>query len=911
MSVQRLFRIVRQRLRAVFRADAVDTELSRELALHFDYLVQEFVDDGLTMDEARHAARKAIGNIPLLEEQCRDHRAVTWLLDMRQDVSYGLRILKRNPLFATVAVLSLALGIGANAAVLSAVDAVFRSRLPIPNDDRLVVLRAFPLDNPQLDTHATIPEYFAWRDENRSFDLIGVSLGNSADFGPDGNGAPAERMQGQAITADALTALGTQPVIGRLFTESETRPDAPERVIVISHRLWQRRFDGRPDILGRQVRLDRVDRSVIGVMPEGFRYPNESSDYWVPLGLDRSQFQSPRRFFVVTARLKPGVTVGQAQSDLDIVSERLARQDPERYSGWGVRVTPVREAMFGWMTAPFYTLGAAAALVLLVACANIGGLLLARGLARAPEIAVRTAVGARRGRIVRQLLTESWVVSFAGGGLALLVAWAAIRVLATLPPPPGSVAIADVGLQPRVLGITAAISIAAGLLFGLVPALVSTWAGRAATLTPSPASHAGAQPRVRTALVATQISVTVVLLVGSGLLMKSFVHLLGRDLQFDPDRMLTFELHTPVGDYLHRRGSIAGMPYFEIAPPPSQMLERVHGGLRALPEVESVAGISLPLLNSVVLNSATIAVDGATGPPGETDGRLLSAAYFLVTPEFFTSIKARLVQGRDFAERDSAAAPWVAIVNESAARHLWRGENPIGRRFRLPNVPEERWREVIGVVRDIPLTRQSEAAPVVYASYLQQPSHYPQPGSNMFGRMTFMIRSSGDPMRLLPGARRVVADVDPGRPLASVSTMEQQLSAVVPQRGYLAFATSALAVTATLLAAIGIYGVMAYSVARRTREIGIRIALGATAGEVVRLVGRRVLALVILGVSAGVAAALLFTRLLQSQLWGVTPTDPTTFAAVIALLALVSLAAAFFPLRRAMGVNPSIALRCE
>jgi putative ABC transport system permease protein len=372
------------------------------------------------------------------------------------------------------------------------------------------------------------------------------------------------------------------------------------------------------------------------------------------------------------------------------------------------------------------------------------------------------------------------------------------------------------------------------------------------------------------------------------------------------------------------------VPNFEIAPPPSMMLERVHRGLRALPEVESVAGISLPLLNSVVLHSVTIAVDGAAAArdsvadslqglaiavgsagPHVADGPPLSAAYFLVTPDFFTSIKAHLVHGRDFAERDSATAPWVAIVNESAVRHFWRGENPLGRRLRLPDVPEERWREVIGVVRDIPLTRQSDTAPVIYTPYLQQPSRYPQPGANMFGRMTFMIRTSGDPMRLLPGARRVVAAVDPGRPLASVSTMQQQLGAVVPQRGYLAFATSALAVTAMLLAAIGIYGVMAYSVSRRTREIGIRMALGATAGEVLRLVGRRVLTLLILGMSAGMAAALAFTRLLQSQLWGVTPTDPMTFAAAIAILALVATAAAFFPIRRAMGVNPSAALRCE
>ena len=930
MSPSRLFRIVRQRLRTLFRKDAVDAELSRELAFHYEHLVREFVDEGMSLERARLAARRAIGNIPLLEEQCRDHRAVTWLHDVRQDVTYGLRMLRRNPVFTAVAVLSLALGIGANTAILSVVDAVFRGSLPIPRDERLVVLRTFSLDSPQREIHATLPDYFAWRDDNRSFDLMGVSLGHNADFGAQVDGTPAERIAGQSITADALTVLSVRPRLGRLFTEQDTRIEAPERVIVISHRLWQRRFDGRTDILGKQVRLDRVDRTVVGVMPEGFRYPSEVTDYWIPLGLDRSQFQSPQRFFVVTARLKPGVTIEQAQSDMDIIAARLAQEDPDRHGGWGVRVKPIREAMFGWTIAPFVTLGAAVALVLLVACANLAGLLLARGLVRMPEIAVRTALGAARGRLVRQLMTESLVLSLAGGVLGVLVAWGGIEALVAMSPPQGGIRIVDVSVNARVLGVTALLSILTGLLFGLVPALMSARSGPTDPLKESAhGAGTGVQPRFRTALVAVQIAVTVVLLVGSGLLMKSFVQILSRDLQFDPDRLLTFEIHTPLGDYLHRRGSVGGIPYFQIDPPPSLALERVYRGLRALPGAESVAGVSMPLLNSVVLHSATISIDtphdvggsyvtapvpsmaiAMEGATHVTDRRFLSAAYFLVTPDFFTSIRARLV-GRDFAESDSANSQWVAIVNESAARRFWPGQDPIGQRIRLPHVPDERPREVVGVVRDIPLSRQGDPTPVLYASYLQQPVYYPQPGSNMFGRMTFMIRSAGDPMSLLPAARRVMAEVDPGRPLASVATMEQQLGAVVPQRGYFVFAVTGFALLATLLAAIGIYGVTAYSVAQRTREIGIRVALGARTREVVLLVGGRAFSLVLLGLSAGLAGSLVLTRLLQSQLWGVTPTDPLTFASVIALLALVALAAAFFPVRRATSVNPTVALRCE
>jgi putative ABC transport system permease protein len=916
----------------VFLKDTVDAELSRELAFHFEKLVQESADAGLPIEEARHAARRAIGNLPLLEEQCRDHRTVGWLHDLHQDFAYGLRMLWKNPGFTGVAVISLALGIGANTAILSVLTAVLGDRLPMPHDDRVVVVRTFPRANPQQETHASLTDYFAWREENRSFDLMGVSLGNQADFGADGDAAPAERIQGQAVTGDMLSVLGVQPLLGRVFTASESQPDTPDRIIVISHRLWQRRFGARADVIGQQVRLNRVNWTVIGVMPEPFRYPNEGSDYWIPLRPDRSRVTSPERFFVVTARLKPGVTIEQAQDDLNGIAARLAREVPERHAGWSVRVKPLREAMFGWTREPLLTLGAAVALVLLVACANLAGLLLARGLVRVPEMAMRTAMGASRGRLVRQLLTESLLLSIAGGTLGVLVALSGIEALMALQPPPGGVGILDVDVNPRAVIVTALISIVTGVLFGLAPALMGTRAGLNEALKQSPTSAgAGLHPRLRSALVAAQIAVTVVLLVGSGLLMKSFVRLVSRDVHFDPARLLTFELHMPTADYMHPQGSVGGLPYFEISPSPSRTQERVLRGLRGVTGAESVAGISYPLLNSVVQPSVTIrpetSVDSARGTPTPaaslaigvgsvpeyvSDSGASSAVYLLVTPGFFATIKASLVRGRDIAERDTASSQWVAIVNETAARTFWPGEDPIGQRFTIPIVPDERPREVIGVVRDIPLSlAQSDPRPVIYASYLQQPTRYPLPGANMFGRMTFLLRSAGDPILLLPAARRVVAAVDADWPMANVVTMEQQIGSRVPQRGYFVFVITAFALTATLLAAIGIYGVMAYSVAQRIREIGIRVTLGAGAREVALLVGRRALLLVVLGLSTGLIGSLGLTRLLQSQLWGVTPNDPLTFAVVIVLLALVALAAAFFPIRRAAGVNPTVALRSE
>ena len=923
---RRFLRVARQRLRALFRRDAVDDELARELSFHVEQLTQEFVERGMSERDARLAARRAIGNIPLLEEQSRDTRAVGWLHDLRQDVIYGARMLRRNPGFTVVALASLALGIGANTAILSVLDSVTRDRLPIPHDDRVVVLRTYPLDDPSQETHARIADYFAWRDANRSFDLMGAAMGHNADFGAD-EGGPAERIAGQSISAESFAALGAQPLLGRLFTEDdEPSENVPARVIVLSHRLWQRRFFGSPDVIGQQVRLERVNWTVIGVMPETFRYPNEQTSYWVPLRMDRSQQRNPQRFFVVTARLKDGVNVDQVQSDLDALSARLARANPELHEGWGVRVKPVRAAMFGWSRGRLYTLEAAIILVLLVACANVACLLLARGLVRGPEIALRSALGAGRGRIVRQLLTESVLLSVGGGLLGLVVAWAGIRMLLAMSPPPGGVAFGDVALSLRMLGATAAMAIVTGLLYGIAPALVHA---RSSLTDWLKSGSSGRHPRLRSALVAAQIAVTMVLLIGSGLLMKSFVRVLSRDLGFDTGGLLTFEVRFPPGDFLKRRGTVAGLPYFEINPPPSIAFERMYRGLKAVPGAESVAGVSTQLLNSLVIPSATISLDGRRAHDSKENGgpaasfaigvganashlderRTPIAAYFLVTPDFFTAIRSAKLRGRDFNEHDTAGGEWVAIINESAARRFWPESDPLGQTFTILNSPEERPRRVIGIVRDIPLTREGEYRPAVYTSYLQQPSMYPAPGANVVGQMVFMMRSAGDPMSLLPAARRVVSEVDSDRPLVSVATMEQRLRFVVPQRGFVVLAITAFALTATLLAAIGIYGVIAWSVTQRTREIGIRIALGARAREVIAPVGRHATLTVALGLAAGLAGAVAATQLLQSQLWGVTPTDPGTFVLVSLLFALVAMAAAFFPMRRALSVDPTIALR--
>jgi putative ABC transport system permease protein len=828
-----------------------------------------------------------------------------------------------------VAVASLALGIGANTAILAVMNTVMRERVSYATDARLVVARTHPEENPQRETHASIAEYFAWRDHSRSFEGMSASLGNQADFGADSERVPAERIQGQATTATLFGLLGVQPALGRVFTEAEDAVRAPDRVIVLSHRLWQRRFGGDAGVLGKEVRMNAVVARIIGVMPEGFHYPNDGVEYWVPLRADRSQVSSPERFFVVTARLKEGVDATQAQAELNTIAAQLARDRPGRHAGWAVRVKALRQVMYGWTFEPLFTLAAAVAMVLLVACANVAGLLFARGLVRKPEMALRAALGAGRGRIVRQLLTESVVLAAAGGVLGVFVAWGGVRALLSIGPPPGGMRIADVGLGASVLAVSALLSLGTVLLFGLAPALIASRTDLAGPLEESTRkTTARLQPRLRAGLVAGQIAVTFVLLIGSGLLIQSFVRLVTRDLNFDPRGLLTFEIHLPISTYMRPIGAIHGLPYFEISPHASLTMQRVYEGLRQLPAAESVAGISYPPVNSLTLPTMTVAPEphpaGGADPSPSVPLDVVtladhvsrrsadSVAYFLVTPRFFSTMRATLVRGRDFDTGDTASAPWVAIVNESTARRFWPGEDPIGKRFRLQALPDERPREVIGVVRDIPLSlSEASASSVVYTSYLQQPPRYRLPGANMFGRMTFLIRSTGDPMQLLPAARQVVADIDRDRPLANVRTMDEQRVSSIPQRPAYVAVLSAFALTATLLAAIGIYGVMAYSVAQRTREIGVRIALGAGTRDVAALVGRRAAVLVSIGLAAGLAASLAVTRLLGSQLWGVTPTDPATYGGVMAFLLLVSLAACCLPTRRATTVNPTIALRCE
>ena len=906
MTLSRLIRILRQRARSIFRKGDLDSETGRELAFHIEQLAQETAGDGLTLDEARRQARRTLGNSTLLAEECRDKRSVNWFYDFWQDAQFGARMLRKNPGFTAVAALSLALGIGSNTAILGTLDAAMHGPLPFRDPDRLVAIRTYSVENPAQTRMATLPEFFAWRERQSSFESIGVSLANQADLGGTEN---PEHLAGRLFSLELFPLLGVQPALGRLFVDSEYQQGPAQSVVVITHRLWQSHFAGDPAVIGRQVRLGEVQKTIVGVLPEYFPYSEERVDYFLPMPLAREPEANTQRFFQVTARLKLGVAMEQAQAEMDTIAAQIAAEYPDRNRGWHVQLQPMREFLFGWIFEPLWTLEAAVVLVLLIACANVAGLLLARGTARSHEMAVRSALGAGRGRIVRQLLTESLLLSLAGGALGAVVAAWGLSWVGTVTPPPGLSRLSEVPLNFGLVSITALVAMGTGLVFGLAPALAGFRADLAGVLqrTSRPAGDRPSGQRMRGALVAGQIAIALVLLSGTGLMLKSFWRLTGREMNFEAQGMLSFDMRVPLETFMRVVAVNRGVPYLEVINPPYPMFEEVRQRLQALPETAGVAGISHPPVNSLVLSTLPFRVDGR--PADRID-----ATCFLITPGFFATVKAHL-QGREFQPTDANDAPWVAVVNETAVRLFWpelkSPADAIGKRITVATSSDERPREVVGVVRDIPTrSRQLAQDPIVYTPYTQQPPRT-GPWGNAVGQMTFLVRTRDgrDPFTLAPAARRAAAEVAPDRPISNI-TAADAFARFNEFRSYILI-LGAFAGVAMLLAAIGVYGVMAHSVAQRTREIGVRVALGAASADLIRAIGRRAFVLVAIGFACGLAGAAALGQLLASQLWQVAPQDPATLAGSSLLVALVALAACYPPVSRALKMDPTAALRSE
>jgi predicted permease len=826
-----------------------------------------------------------------------------------QDIVFGSRMLLARPGFTIAAVLSLALGIGANTTIFSLINASLLADLPYRDPQRLVALWTSRVDRPTARNSTTAANYLAWKEQARSFDAIGASFGFPLNLGTSEDGAPAERIQSMRFTASMWDVLDAQPILGRVFTPDEDRNGSPAPVVVLSHDFWQRRFAGDRQIVGRTVRLDGVETDIIGVMPQGFDFASTDTDLWSPAGFSPQQLSSAASFLRVSGRLREGVTIEQAQAEMTSLSQGLAAQVPERNRNVTVAVQGLRAAIYDDVQRPLLVLQGTVVFVLLIACANIAGLLLARAASRKTEMAVRSALGAGRWRVIRQLLTENVLLAVVGGALGCAFAWAGLRALVgTLPP--DSVGLTDASIDARVLITTAILSVVTGVMFGLAPALQTANVDLATTLKESgrDGMAAGGAQRFRSALVTVQIGLALMLLIGAALLGNSLLKVLNNELGADPENLLTFEFRFAQDEFMRPVDKYRGVGLWEIFPVTGLTFDRVWERLQVIPGVRSAAGISRAPLSGGAMGMQFL-IEGRPRPDSE---RGQGAAFFALTPRYFETMRIPILRGRDFTRTDTGSAPLVMIINKTMADRFWEGQDPIGQRVTLDFVPDEQPRIIVGVVGNSVIGRfQRQPTPMMYVPHLQQQNRWQGPAWDYRAMMAFVMRTDGEPMALAPAVRSAVADIDRSKPAGNIRTVEQYLGQQA--RGLELYATllGIFGVAAGLLAALGIYGVMAYTVAQRTREIGIRVALGAGTSRVMQLVVLRVLILITIGLVLGLGGAVGLTRVLASELWEVSPTDPLTFTVVTLGVAIVALVACLLPTRRAMTVDPTVALRYE
>jgi putative ABC transport system permease protein len=834
------------------------------------------------------------------------------MITLWQDVVYGFRMLLKKPGFTVVAALSLALGIGANTVIFSLINTTLLRPLPYPQADRLVMLWQAPLDHPdQLDGIRTY-NYLAFQKNAQSFVGMGGIRNQVCNIGADQHGQPPDRVDCENFTPSMFQTLGVQPVLGRVLAEDENPVDSIARVLLISSRFWEKRFNRDPNVIGQTLRVDGLDKTIVGVMPPNFYLFDEQADFWTPMNWTRTEMQSTQYALGVAARLKPGVSLKQAQAEMAALFAQQASSDPGRNKNIGSVVQTMTESLYGQLRSPLLLLQGAVGLVLLIGCANVAGMLLARAASRRTEIAVRTAIGAGRWRIVRQLVTESLPLSLIGGLFGILLAWGGLRLFIAAAPP-NFPRLSELSLDLPVLAFTAAVSILTAVVFGIVPAIQASNPDLVGSLKESGRSgtEGVARQHLRSALVAFQIALALILLIGAGLMINSFVRVQRNSLGADPTNLLTFDFRFSRDEAIKPYGRYRNAGLWDISPQTTLTFQRVYERIQKIPGVVSVAGAGTPPLAGAL--QMGFLIEGRPAPPSDANGQPSQTAnYIAVTPNYFSTLRTPIIQGREFNDRDTGSSPFVVIVNQTMAKRFWPDESPIGKRLRLDYVPDEPVREVVGVATDIRMNRQQrQLTPTIYVPYLQQTPRWMGAGFGARAGMFFILRTQPKPMSLVTSVRQAVGEVDPNKPVANIQTVEQYLDRQVQYVRLYVLLLGIFGGIAAGLAAIGIYGVMAYSVAERTREIGIRMALGAGVADIFRTIALHALALLSIGLALGLAGSFALTQYLKSALYEVTATDPSTFIAVSLLLSAVAMVACLVPTRRAVSVNPTVALRYE
>jgi putative ABC transport system permease protein len=797
-----------------------------------------------------------------------------------QDLRYGIRMLLKQKSFTAVALIALALGIGANTAMFSLVNGVLLRPLPYPNADRIVYFEGRNPSQGITDSNISFPDFADWSKQTDLFASTAAYWVGNANLGADG--AEPERVPRAGVTSGFFSVLGVQPFLGRVFVAEDDQPNA-QSVAIISHGLWKRRFGSDAGVIGREVFISAKPVTVIGVMPPGFDYPQETQ-IWVTSGVVPADEPRDNRSWSAMARLRDGVAVQQVQTRISAINAQLASEYPDTSKGWDAAVLVLQDLLVREVRASLLALLGAVGFVLLIACANVANLLLARAAGRQKEIAIRSAMGATRGRVVRQMLTESVLLSLLGGTAGLLLSvWLTDALTAILPE--GTPRVDQVGLDYGVLAFAIGISALTGILFGLAPALQASKQDVSGSL--KEGGRAGEGHRrtgARSLLLIGEVALSLVLLVGAGLLIKSFMRLQEVRPGFNPKNVLISSIALPGAKY----NATGQRPEFF-----RELAER----LEALPGVQAVGGgINLPL------GASNYGIGRALIPEGRphTTDESVAASYYTITGNFFRALQIPLLAGRVFELRDNGEAPKVVIVNETVAKRFYGSpEGAIGKRLTIWR-DEKFPREIIGVVGDTKAdTLERESNEQIYVPHAQDPS---------WGFMALVIRTTGEPAAFVPVLRRELQAIDKDQPIYNIRTMDDVVRSSLGTRRVSMLLFSVFAGAALLLAAVGIYGVMAYSVTQRTHEIGIRMALGAQAGDVLRMVVRQGMTLVVIGIGVGVAGALGLTRVIANLLFGVNAADPLTFAAIALLLALVALLACYLPARRAAKLDPMIAL---
>jgi len=916
-------------MRRVFRIPFIRTpkrklmrEVSDELEFHLDTRVERLVSMGWKPDAARREALRQFGDVQSVRDDCvaldiereRGARWTDFVTDLRQDVRYAMHALRRTPGWTTVAVLTLALGIGANTAVFTVVNGVLLRPLPFRDSGRLMLVsydeRQPEFHNPSMnDSH-----YLTFRKENRSFEGAATFYSDEVNLTGAGD---AVRMGRASVTPEFFSVLGVEPELGRTFTRDEGRAGS-DHIVVISDRLWRERFGADRNVVGRSVRMDDDPYAIIGVLPAGFDFPT-GQDLWVPMEVvphDPYFAMTP-----VVGRLRNGVSARQAQAELEGMAHSFALpsgllEHGVKQSDFVARVVPLRELMVHDAERSLIIFAAAVAFVLLIACVNVANLLLMRTASRAQEIAVRRSLGAGRGRLIRQLLTESTILSLAGAIVGMVLAVAGERALLTLAPA-GTIPLADnIRLDWRVLSFTLAVALLCGLAFGLTPALRATRRPLRDSL--SHGTRVASEGRfLLSALAVAEIALALVLLTAAGLMIRSFARLRAVDLGFKPENVVTMSL-APVRERYDSEAKVR------------DLRDRVIEALRQLPESRTVGAVNFPPLGDGWLSWRFTAEGNASQQRG-----IFTAG---ISGDYFRAMGIPLISGRMFTSADDAGAPGAVIISLTVARKEWRNESAVGKRITIPDLPapppflkkvggssdsgsvakrrsnSDRWLTVVGVVGDVmqeDLTHAPAAA--IYLPFDQIGEtltfHSEMPGP--FGHISFMVRTAGDPAPVEGAMREIVRRVDADQPIESIAAMPVVVAGKREQPLFRTRLLTTFSLIALVLAVVGIYGVLAFSVAERTREIGIRMAMGAESGQVVRMVVGQTLILGAIGVAIGAAGSFAATRVIAKFLFGVTATDPLTFIATAALLMVVTLLAGVVPARRASSVNPVVALRHE